>query len=226
MHETYALRTMPAEPPRVSPNRDAIRRDRSLVRRMLAGDERAFDEFADEYTKALFRFAMSRLDGDRELALDVAQTALCKALAKIETYRGDATLFTWLCSVCRNEIFTHFRSRKSAPEETPLDDNVTPIASWEQGRVLPDQALLRGETAAAVHIVLDLLPGHYAEALEWKYLDRLSVKEIGRRLEVGTKAAESILTRARKAFREGYQRVVGESVSPGLSGSDASGGDE
>ena len=77
-----------------------------------------------------------------------------------------------------------------------------------------------------MHVVLDLLPSHYADALEWKYLDRVSVKEIGEKLQVGTKAAESILTRAREAFRKGYARVVGEMCGARLSGTEAPGGEE
>jgi DNA-directed RNA polymerase specialized sigma24 family protein len=56
-------------------------------------------------------------------------------------------------------------------------------------------------------MALDGIPGHYAQALEWKYLDRLSVQEIAGRLGVQTKAAESLLTRARQAFRAGYESL-------------------
>ncbi len=226
MLEIYAERTMPVESKRFAPDQEAIGRDRELVRRMLTGDERAFDEFADAYTQALFRFAITRLDGDRELTKEIVQTSLCKALAKIESYRGSAMLFTWLCSICRNEILMHFRSRKTAPAESPLDDSVTPIGSWVRRPTQPEEALLEAESATVVHVVLDLLPSHYADALEWKYLDRISVTEIGERLKVGTKAAESTLTRARAAFRKCYQRVVGEMCSAGWSDTAAPGGEE
>jgi DNA-directed RNA polymerase specialized sigma24 family protein len=55
-----------------------------------------------------------------------------------------------------------------------------------------------------VHLVLDALPAHYANALEWKYLEELSVAEIAGRLGLGEKAAESLLTRARAAFRDAF----------------------
>lgn len=72
----------------------------------------------------------------------------------------------------------------------------------------PEQALLRKETSELVHVTLDALPPHYSKVLEWKYLDRLSVKEIAARLRVGPKAAESLLTRARSSFRDGYGRLA------------------
>jgi DNA-directed RNA polymerase specialized sigma24 family protein len=46
--------------------------------------------------------------------------------------------------------------------------------------------------------------------LEWKYIHELSVQEIAERLGVGYKAAESLLTRARAAFREGFSLTAGE----------------
>ena len=58
-------------------------------------------------------------------------------------------------------------------------------------------------------MTLDHLPGSYGDVLEWKYLQEMSVAEIAARLGVGYKAAESILTRARVAFREGFSLVAG-----------------
>ena len=51
---------------------------------------------------------------------------------------------------------------------------------------------------------MDPLPPRYGDALEWKYIHGLTVKEIAALLEVGPKAAESLLTRARQAFRDGF----------------------
>jgi len=212
--EVYAERVMPVERVRPEADRDAIRHDRELVKRMLAGEEAAFDEFADVYAKALYRYAMSRLGGERELSGEVVQASLCKALSNIESYRGAATLFTWLCSICRNEILMHFRRRKSAPVESELDENVTPIESWGRRPKRPDELFLADESAELVKITLDLLPRHYSDALEWKYVEKISVKEIGERLRVGAKAAESILTRAREAFRKSY-KSVGEALVRG-----------
>lgn len=60
-----------------------------------------------------------------------------------------------------------------------------------------------------VEATLDSLPGHYGEILEWKYLDGLTVAEIAGRLGLGVKAAESLLTRAREAFREAIIDLIG-----------------
>ena len=58
------------------------------------------------------------------------------------------------------------------------------------------------ETRAEVRQAMDSLPDQYRLALEWKYLDKLSVREIAARWVMTEKAAESILFRARREFRE------------------------
>ena len=68
----------------------------------------------------------------------------------------------------------------------------------------PDLELQRRELSTFVQLTLDHLPGRYGDVLEWKYLQEMSVDEIAERLGVGYKAAESLLTRARAAFREGF----------------------
>jgi RNA polymerase sigma-70 factor (ECF subfamily) len=177
---------------------------------MIAGDERAFEDFSDNYIPILYRFASRRLDRDRELTREIVQSTVCKAIAKLSTFRGEAALTTWLCACCRTEIAGYFR-RKSRPiREVELpEDDITLDTPWSLASLEgPEQDLLRKEAADLVHIALDSLPAHYGRALEWKYLEGLSVKEIAGRLEVGPKAAESLLTRARLAFRDGHSRLV------------------
>ena len=58
-----------------------------------------------------------------------------------------------------------------------------------------------------VQVALDVLPAHYANALEWKYIEDLPVKQIAERMNLGLKATESLLTRAREAFRDAFSAV-------------------
>ncbi len=194
--------------------------DRELVKRMSSGDERAFAEFFDGYFPGLFRFALARMGRDEDAAEEVVQATLCAAIPKLGTYRGEAALFTWLCTFCRHEISAFYRRTRrdrltvGLVEDDPLVaaalDSLA--AATETGQ---DEAVRRDETARLVHVLLDRLPPRYAAALEWKYIDGLSVKEIAARLDLTAKAAESTLTRAREAFREGFSivtraRVTGE----------------
>ena len=77
--------------------------ERELVRRILSGDEGAFDEFFADYFPRLFRFAVLRLR-DLDAAEDIVQNSLIAAVRNLGSWRGEATLFTWLCTICRREI--------------------------------------------------------------------------------------------------------------------------
>lgn len=193
---------------RKPPELDLRPDDRALVLRLRAGEESAFEEFFDRHFHGLYRFALTRLDSDTGLAKEVAQAAICKAIEKLHTYRGEAPLFSWLCSICRFEISAHFRRQRREriqpvlPEEATLARGVLDsIPSDLDG---PESELLRNETARLVHLTVDHLPTHYGKVLEWKYNDGLSVNEIATQLRITPKAAESLLSRARGAFRDAF----------------------
>ena len=186
--------------------------DLDLARRLRTGDDSAFEEFFAEYFPRIYRFARVRLGGDEEAAEEVAQTTLIKALAKVSTYRGEAALFTWLCAFSRHEISAWFERTGRAPRVSLADDSAETRAVLDAIAALsrddPEQEYLRRELSRLVHATLDHLPQHYGDVLVWKYLDGINVEEIAGRLGVGYKAAESLLTRARQAFREGFAPIA------------------
>src|ERR671928_552373 len=183
--------------------------ERELVRRMLGGDERAFDEFFADYFPRLFRFAVLRLR-DPDAAEDLVQNSLISAVRSLRSWRGEATLFTWLCTICRREIAA-WEKRTSRRVIVPLaeDDPGLRAALESIGAAAeaPDAGLKRADTGRIVQLVLDHLPPRYSRALEWKYLEDLSVDDIAARLQCTSKAAESLLTRARDAFRDAFAAV-------------------
>jgi RNA polymerase sigma-70 factor (ECF subfamily) len=176
---------------------------------MLAGDEAAFEEFFVATYPALYRFALVRAGGDAQAAADVAQATICKAIGKLQTFRGEAALLTWLYTFCRHELYAWRKQQGGRPVEV-LEDDPEVRAALESLRAAVDveSALDRAALASVVRRVLDQLPAHYASALEWKYIDELSVQEIGARLGLGLKAAESLLTRARRAFRDAFRTLA------------------
>ena len=85
-----------------------------------------------------------------------------------------------------------------------LDSDITPLSNVQQ-------------IVRLVRVVLDYLPRRYGEVLEWKYIEGHSVKEIAGFLGVAPKAAESTLTRARNAFKDGFAALgIGESLELNL----------
>lgn len=187
--------------------------DLDLARRVLAGDERAAAEWFDDLFPRLYRFARARLDGDDDAAEDVVQAAMIKALRKLDTYRGEAALFTWLCTICRREIDAHWsrigsRREVALPEDQP--DTRAALDALAAAAIDGPEAISgRRELARLVQVTLDHLPGRYGHALEWRYIEGAPVADIAARLGLGYKATESLLSRAREAFREGFTVVAG-----------------
>lgn len=185
--------------------------DRVLASLVAAGDRDAFDRFFREYFPRLFRFTLARVNGDPDVAEEIVQRTMCIVVRKMSTYRGEALLFTWLCQICRSETQAVFKQRRiEMSSDLPLEDHPAVQAALElamSGDVHPDSALRRDEIAHFVRVTLEYLPAKYSTALELKYVHGYSVAEIGKRLGIGTKAAESVLGRARRAFKDGFRSL-------------------
>jgi RNA polymerase sigma-70 factor, ECF subfamily len=200
--------------------------DRELVAAMLAGDERAFTTFFETYFPRVYRFALPRMNRNVDATKDVVQGTLIKAMRSIGDWRGEAALFTWLCQICRRQIADHVRSQRRHSSKVVLIDDSEEVRSALESIEAPatDDPLHgadRAELGRLVHAVLDRLPQRYGEALEWKYVEGRSVEEIGERLGIGQTAAQSLLARARIAFREGVEAVFGASAADVLASLEA-----
>jgi RNA polymerase sigma-70 factor, ECF subfamily len=189
-----------------------VHSDTVLAKRVLAGDESAFRELFDLHFAKLYRFALVRLRGNRDDATDAVQQTFCKAFEHLRSYRGEASLFGWLCQICRNAITDRARERVRETAHVALLEDDEAVRGILESIAAPsadepERLAARGDVLRLIQATLDSLPNRYGDALEWKYVDGLSVKQIAQRLDTGTKAAESLLTRAREAFRETVQAI-------------------
>lgn len=188
-----------------------IEQDRELAARVAGGEQAAFDAFFKEYFPRLFRFTLSRVNNDADLAEEIVQRTMCIVVRKMGAYRGEALLFTWLCQICRNERAAILRRRKiELIDDLPIEDHPAVQAALESmfaSDFQPESAQRVDEIANFVRTTLEYLPANYATALEMKYIEGCSVAEIAARLNIGSKAAESVLSRARAAFKEGFRSL-------------------
>lgn len=181
---------------------------------MREGDEQAFDAFFREYLPRIYRFVLPRVNRDASVAEDICQEVLSRAMHRIDGYRGEAALFTWLCQMSRNAVFDFWRRRQRRDQvEVFLEDEPAVAAALESLEgdpgLRPDVQQSHGELRRLVQVALDRLPGAYGDALEWKYIDGLSVNEIATKLGQTVTATQSMLQRARNAFREAFGELGG-----------------
>ena len=95
--------------------------DKALAREVAKGREEAFRRFFDLYYPRLYRFCVRRLNEDA--AEDVAQTVIIQSIRKIGTYRGEASLFTWICQIARNQITRVYRTNARHSQMVAIEDN-------------------------------------------------------------------------------------------------------
>ena len=192
--------------------------EQRLVKRLLSHDQDAFHEFFDGYFPRLHRFARARLNDDLDATREIVHVTLSKAIRKLHTYRGEAALFTWLCTICRRELHDHFkrlaRDRRYLvlTEDTPEIRAVVDSLEAPQSDD-PENQYRQLELSRLVQVALDRLPARYGNALEWKYVYGYSAKEIAAEFGIGTQAAHSLLARAKRAFRDVYGSMSGSLMS-------------
>jgi RNA polymerase sigma-70 factor (ECF subfamily) len=197
------------------------RDDARQVARLLAGDERAFREFFQDHYQRLYRFALARLNHDVGAAEDVAQLTLSKALRKLASYRGESQLFTWLCAICRTEIADAARKQARYRTRVVLTEDHPELRAAVETIEAPEGPLEfemeRVEVLRLITAVLDRLPPRYGDALEWKYIEGYSAEEIAARLDIGLDAANSLLARAKRAFKDVYSELAAAvlTIAPG-----------
>src|SRR3954462_4921586 len=140
--------------------------ERDLVGRMRAGDGSAVGDLASLYGPRIQQLAFRYLK-NWEDAEEVAQDVLLKVYRKIEAFRGDAALSSWIYRITFNTAMSRLRTaRFSRPAEvapveieTESNDHVRPEpADWSS---LADEQGLRGEMRAKLVEALTHLPNVY-----------------------------------------------------------------
>jgi RNA polymerase sigma-70 factor (ECF subfamily) len=183
--------------------------EQELLQRMRRGDQRAFNQFFDAYAARLGSFAARRSSLDAASIEDVVQTTMINAMRNLGSFRGDSTLFTWLCQICRNQLADIRRKQARQPQVHSLEQMVeekprATVVQLSDFRDPLDECATDAERGA-VRRAINRLPSHYARMLELRFGDELTVPEIARVLQVSESAAESQLVRARAAFRAEWQ---------------------
>jgi RNA polymerase sigma-70 factor (ECF subfamily) len=174
---------------------DRVGHDRRFRAAVLQGDEAAWRTWYDATADGLRAYVHWRLAGLTDLADEVVQETWLIAVRRVRSFRPEVGPFAgWLCGIAANIIRNHLRQRR-LPSRVPVAACHGPV---DIGRPAGD------ETAEQVARALADLPPHYEQVLRAKYLEGLSVQAIADRSGDSPKAVESLLTRARLAFREAY----------------------
>ena len=177
---------------------DRVHRERLLRSAVLRGDDQAWRTWYDESFDDLKAYAVWRCGGRRDTAEEIVQEVWLTAVRRIRRFDPDQGPFAaWLRGIAINVLKNHRRRvAASRVEALPEEDAIAGHAGAEQER--QDQA-------ERITAALLALPERYESVLRAKYLEQKSVAEVARAWNDSVKTIESLLTRARDAFRRLYR---------------------
>jgi RNA polymerase sigma-70 factor (ECF subfamily) len=182
----------------------------SAIRRIAAGDTRAFELLMRRYNRRLYRLARAILRDPAE-AEDALQEAYLAAFRSIGRFRGDSTVATWLSRLVINECLG--RTRREARRQNVIPMDRTPggadldaVMADESGS--PDRAADRAQLRAILERRMDELPESFRLVLILRSVEELSVAETAQCLGLPQETVRTRHFRARSLLRESLAREL------------------
>ena len=182
------------------PSGDRRWREHGLRSAVLAGDEAAWQTWYDETFPGVYAFVRWRCAGLSDWTDDIVQETWLTAIRRIHAFDPDQGSFAdWLRGIAANLLRNQLRKRRATPSLNgqPAHEHATQASADRHSR----------DQAEQITFALSRLPERYEAALRAKYLDQQTVAQIAETWKETPKAIESLLTRAREAFRQEYQRL-------------------
>lgn len=177
--------------------------ERELVDLACSGDSNAFRLIMQRSNQRLFRVARSVVRDDSE-AEDVVQEAYTRAFAKLESFRGDASLLTWLTSITLNAARGRLRQRHTMVQIDQIE-----MAQKQGAEVLmfpspksdPEQDAARAQIRQLLEHAVDELPEPFRLVFIMRDVEECSIEETAENLELRPETVKTRLFRARRLLR-------------------------
>jgi RNA polymerase sigma-70 factor (ECF subfamily) len=160
-----------------------------------------------EYAPRIFHLARRMLGNDAD-AEDVTQDVLLQVVRKLDTFRGESQLGTWLHRVTVNAALAYRQKRANrqkheagpvADEHEELTGPTGPLRRWN---VTPDEPVLAAEQAQVIENAISTLPEPFRDVYILADVEGLPNAEIGDMLGLSVAAVKSRLHRARLRMRD------------------------
>lgn len=151
----------------------------------------------EQYYEDVFRF-LRGLSADEHLAEELTQETFYRAWKSHDSYRGDADMRIWLCSIAKNLYYTQYQKQKRfAPEE---DMEEYPAEDKNFLDIIADR-----EAALQIHRILHDLQEPYKEVFSLRIFGELSFKDIGALFGKSQHWACVTYHRAKERIQEGIE---------------------
>jgi RNA polymerase sigma-70 factor (ECF subfamily) len=190
--------------------------DAALVGLVQGGDRDAFRQVMRRSNQRLFRVARGVMNDDAE-AEDVVQEAYVHAYEKLATFRGDASLLTWLTRIVLNEAYGRLRQRRHT-----VDIDQIEVAQADGGRVVafpakfgnedPLASAARDQIRRLVERAVDGLPEPFRIVFVMREIEECTVEETAASLDLKAETVKTRLHRARRLLRAALHDTLSTSL--------------
>ena len=183
--------------------------EQALVDRLRAGDDTAMVELSATYGSRIYQLAMRHVR-NHEDAEEIRQDVLLRVFRKIDLFRGDAALSSWIYRITFNTAMSRLRSAGRRPSEVAKTDLLGPVAGAEERASprdvadwssLADDELYRGELRRRLVWALTDLPAIYRTPVLLRDVRGLTTDEASSLLGVKPQTLKSRLHRGRVVLR-------------------------
>ncbi|MEZ4400694.1 MAG: sigma-70 family RNA polymerase sigma factor [Kofleriaceae bacterium] len=184
-------------------------RDRELIRRLRARDERAFRELMAEHRDRVFNLTF-RMLGNRGEAEDVTQEVFISVFKTVDTFREEAKFSTWLYRVtvnhCKNRI--KYLARRHDRSQDELDESAGNVAAAGPPGPMkrPDRAVEGAQMEQVLQEAIASLDEDHRTVVVLREIEDLSIEEICEITGLPDGTVKSRLHRARLALRKKITR--------------------
>ena len=186
---------------------------KNLVERLRAHDPTAVSDLSDTYGAKIYQLAFRYLR-NREDAEEVAQDVLLKVYQKIDAFRGDSALSSWIYRITFNAAMSRLREfKQNLPNalEKPSDEETgqplrREVIDWSP---LADEEVLRTEMRQTLIRALKEMPVLYRAPVILRDVQGLSTEEASAVLHVKPQTLKSRLHRGRLILREHLSEFAG-----------------
>ena len=132
----------------------------------------AYDEIYDLYAERLYYYCF-KLTKDSYMAEDLTQTTFLKAIEKLHTFKNQCSIFTWLCTIAKNEFINELNKNKRLSYEKILyiyhEDDVTNV----------EDIVLSRHTIRKLARIIKNLDEPFRDIFILRVYNEMSFKEIG-----------------------------------------------
>jgi len=193
--------------------------EQRFIERLVAHDERAFNQLVEAYEHRVFRL-VHRMLGRRDEAEDMAQEVFVQVFKAIGQFRGDSKLSTWLyriaVNLCKNRLKYLSRRHSDAQDEFETVAEHAPLSSSKGvtygGVARPDQVLEGYQVERIVQRCMAEIEPEFREVLVLRDVEDLSYEEIAEITGLADGTVKSRIHRARGLLKQKVEQAMGEKI--------------